>query len=96
MRKKKSNKKIVLLIVVIFVLTLIGTGLYFVLEKGNVTKPNYDDYYNEYVITNKESKIYINKKKVFFQPLKYNLQPIPIYQKTFLFYIFSIPLLQIR
>ena len=62
MRKKKSNKKIVLLIVVIFALTLIGTGLYFVLEKGNVTnitKPNYDDYYSEYVITNKESKIYI-------------------------------------
>ena len=62
MRKKKSNKKIVLLIVVIFVLTLIGTGLYFVLEKGNITnitKPNYDDYYSEYVITNKESKIYI-------------------------------------
>lgn len=59
MRKKKRNKKIVLLIVVIFALTLIGIGLYFVLEKGNVTKPNYDDYYNEYVITNKESKIYI-------------------------------------
>lgn len=62
MRKKKSNKKIVLLIVVIFVLVLIGIGLYFVLEKGNVTnitKPNYDDYYSEYVITNKESKIYI-------------------------------------
>ncbi|MGM9876932.1 MAG: polysaccharide deacetylase family protein [Bacilli bacterium] len=62
MRKKKSNKKIVLLIVVIFVLTLIGIGLYFVLEKGNITnitKPNYDDYYSEYVITNKESKIYI-------------------------------------
>ena len=59
MRKKKNTKKIVLLIVVIFVLTLIGTGLYFVLEKGNITKPNYDDYYSEYVITNKESKIYI-------------------------------------
>ena len=62
MRKKKSNKKIVLLIVVIFVLTLIGIGLYFVLEKGNITnitKSNYDDYYSEYVITNKESKIYI-------------------------------------
>ena len=59
MRKKKRNKKIVLLIVVIFALTLIGTGLYFVLEKGNITKPNYDDYYSEYVITNKESKIYI-------------------------------------
>lgn len=62
MRKKKSNKKIVLLIVVIFVLTLIGIGLYFVLGKGNITnitKPNYDDYYSEYVITNKESKIYI-------------------------------------
>ena len=64
MRKKKSNKKIVLLIVVIFVLTLIGIGLYFVLEKGNITnitKSNYDDYYSEYVITNKESKIYIKE-----------------------------------
>ena len=59
MRKKKNTKKIVLLIVVIFALTLIGIGLYFVLEKGNITKPNYDDYYSEYVITNKESKIYI-------------------------------------
>lgn len=62
MRKKKSNKKIVLLIVVIFVLTLIGIGIYFVLGKGNITnitKPNYNDYYSEYVITNKESKIYI-------------------------------------
>ena len=62
MRKKKSNKKIVLLIVVVFALTLIGIGLYFVLEKGNITnitKSNYDDYYSEYVITNEESKIYI-------------------------------------
>ena len=64
MKKKKSDKKIILLIIIciIIILLIIGcTGIYFMLKNKDeeVIKINYNDYYSKYVITNKDSKIYI-------------------------------------
>lgn len=60
----KKNKKKVLIIVIslIIILLIIGCiGIYFLLN-NNEQKPikiNYNDYYSKYVITNKDSKIYV-------------------------------------
>lgn len=58
----KKKKMVVILVVVSIVLVLIGcTGIYFMLKNKDeeVIKINYNDYYSKYVITNKDSKIYI-------------------------------------
>lgn len=51
--------KIILILIVLLIIT--GGVLYFTLDKDVLESVNYLDYYNQYVITNKEAKIYVKE-----------------------------------
>ena len=54
-----KSRKIFLLI--LFLLIVTGVILYFIVDKDVLESVNYLDYYNQYVVTNKEAKIYIKE-----------------------------------
>ena len=60
-RKNKSNKKVLILIILLTIILLLIAGYLFVNSKDKEEKVNYYDYYNQYVITNKEAKIYVKE-----------------------------------
>ena len=51
--------KIILIVLVLLIIT--GGVLYFTLDKEVLESINYLDYYNQYIITNKEAKVYVKE-----------------------------------
>lgn len=60
-RKKKFSIKLLFLIILLIIILLFIVGYLFTTSKDKEEKVNYYDYYNEYVITNKEAKIYVKE-----------------------------------
>lgn len=65
-RRKKSNKLISLLgIGVILIIVMVGV-YYLIFERDSLTTSiNYNDYFSEFVITNKESKLYVKDNDIY-------------------------------